>query len=234
MVARLAERDGHEQPSSRADDAAELAERVDARARVVLGREPVRRVVGADVLERRDEERLVEGAVLERQRPDVGRDALHPGHVPLSEVGPREVDAGAQEPGQVGRLGEGVADLEDAALRHEPREHPRHLDHPLVRAGRGLQPREPLAARAGAEAERDGVVERADARRLLGGHELVEERRARERPLRELRDGALARLGLGRPSQHLAECADDERVVGLALRVELGVDERVHRAQAYS
>ena len=99
---------------------------------------PYDRVVGADVLERRDEQRLVEGVVRERQRADVSRRALHPVDVPLREVDADELDTGAEQRGEVRRLRERVADLEHPAGRDEPREHPRDLDHALV--GRTREP----------------------------------------------------------------------------------------------
>ncbi len=92
-----------------------------------------------------------------------------------------------------------------------------------------------LAARPRAEPERDGVVELADACRFRGRDELVDEAsRATASPPRASRRARSRASSSGGRRSTLAEGAVDECVVGLALRVELGVDERVHRAQAYS
>ena len=77
----------------RREHATQLTERVRSRAGVVLGVEPVAGVVGADVLEGRDEQHLVDAVVGQRKRADVRRDPLHPLDVALGEVDPDELDA---------------------------------------------------------------------------------------------------------------------------------------------
>ncbi len=214
MVAGLAERHGDEHPPARPEDAGELAQRVDTGRRRILGCEPVPGVVGSDVLEGRDEEHLVDARVGERQRPHVGDEPLHALDVALGEVDPDELDARPEERDEIRRLRERVADLQHAPVGDEPREHPRDLDDALVRPRRRLQPPEPLAARSGAEPERDRVVELAHAIRLVRRRQLVEERRPRQRPLGELRQRPLARLVVGRSPQQLAKGALDEVGVG--------------------
>ena len=73
-----------------------------------------------------------------------------------------------------------------------------------------------------------GVVELPDARRLGSSRELVEKRRARERPVGELREGPLARLVVDRPAQDLAEHALDEGLVRRLVRIQRGCDPAVH------
>ena len=119
MVARLAQRDGDEQRPLRREHATQLPQRVRARARVVLGVEAVAGVVGADVLEGRDEQHLVDAVVGQRKRADVRRDPLHPLDVALGEVDPDELDARTEEPCEIDGLGVRVADLDDAPRRDE-------------------------------------------------------------------------------------------------------------------
>ena len=235
MVARLAQRDGDEQPSAPAKHTSELAERVDTGAGVVLCAQAVARVVRADVLERRDEQHLVDALVGKRQRPDIGHDPLHPLDVALGEVDADELDARAQQAREVGRLRERVADFEDAALRDQPRENPRDIDDALLRRRWRLEPRQPLAPIPGPQPERDGVVELADADRLRRDHELVEERRARQRAGSQLLERALARLRVRRTSKHGPERTLDEGVVGILVGFHRGEDEGIHvRRQSYT
>ena len=149
---------------------------------------------------------------------DVGDEPFHAVDLALGEIDADEVDPGPQKGPEVRRLGERVADLEHPAGRDEAREDPGDLDHALVRSRGRLEPREAHAPGAGAEAERDGVVELADALRLVGRDELVDEGRARQRPVGELRERPLARLVVGRPPQHVVEGAFDE----LRVRVLVG------------
>ena len=231
MVTRLAERHGDEQPGSRAQHAPQLAQSVGPRRRTFVRHEPVSAVVGADVLEGRDEECLVDARIGQRQVADVGLDTLHPVDVAAGEVDADDVDTRPQERDEVRRLGERVPHLEHAAGRHEPGEHPRDLDHPLVGPRRRLEPRERLAPRACREPERDRVVELPDTGRLRRGGQLVEERGARERPFGELSESPLARRVVRGPSQHVAERPLDEVGVGRLVRVEPGPDQWIHGGQ---
>ena len=88
------------------------------------------------------------------------------------------------------------------------------------------EPRSALAPRACGQAESDGVVQLAYARRLARG-ELVDER-AREASLGELRERPLARVVLRRATEHLAEGASDEGRIGLLVGLQRGADERIH------
>src|SRR6185436_29748 len=139
-------------------------------------------------------------------------------------------DPGPQEPCEIDGLRVRVADLEHAPRRHQPREHPWDLDDPLLRSTWSLKPCESLAAASGAEPERDGVVELADTCRLGRRRELVEEGRARERPVREHPERPRARLLVHGPAQDLPERALDELLVGARIRCERRGDARVHGA----
>ena len=136
--------------------------------------------------------------------------------------------AGAEKTRQVHRLGVRVADLDHAPRRDEAREHPGDLDDALIRPGRRLQPRQPLAARTSTQTQGDGVVELADPRRLGGGDELVQERRTRERPVGEHAERARAGLLVGRPAQDLAERTLDELLIRARVRLERRCDLPVH------
>ena len=138
---------------------------------------------------------------------DVGRDALHPGARRARRGRRRRARrrrAGA--PPRYGRPRRTRSRPRGRGPPHEPREHPRDLDHALVGAGRRLEPARRSPRARAAEPERDGVVELADARasrrsRARGG-------RSRARASRpQLRERPLARLGLGRAPQHHAERA---------------------------
>ena len=153
---------------------------------------------------------------------------LHAVDLALGEIDADEVDPGPQKGPEVRGLGERVADLEHPAGRDEAREDPRDLDHALVRSRRRLEPREAHAPAAGTETERDGVVQLADARRLVGRDELVDEGRARQRPVSQLGERPGARIVVGRPPQHLVEGAFDERLVRVFVGLQRGADERIH------
>ena len=64
------------------------------------------------MLERGNEQGLVEGTVGKRQIADVRLDGLHPVNVGRREIDAHELDTRAQERTEVRRLREGVADLE--------------------------------------------------------------------------------------------------------------------------
>ncbi len=213
VVARLAERHGDEEAPGRPQDPAKLAQRSSAARLVCVSLDAVDLVVGADVLERRDEQDLVERAIGKGQRARVGHDRLEAGNLGLGEIGADELaGVGLDESGDVGGLGEGVADLEHAAGSNA-REHPGHLDETLVRSGRRLQVAWPLTAGPGATCEGDHVVELSHTLELGRGGELVEERRARHGPLGEPGERPLARLCLGRAPQHERKRRIDELVV---------------------
>ena len=149
----------------------------------------------------------------------------------VGEIDADELDARAQQPAEVRRLGERVSDLEHAPSGTKAREHPRDLDHALV----GCRPAPGASgsargARSRAEPESDRVVELAHAldSSLVG--ELVDQRRARERPVRELRERTLAGLVVRRPPQDEPEHRVHELVVGPLVRGELGGDAGVHHA----
>ena len=79
-----------------------------------------------------------------------------------------------------------------------------------------------LPALARTTGERNGVVEEADMLELRAGDELVEEGRAGQRSLGELRECALARLVVRLPPQREAEHAGDERLVRGLVREQVG------------
>ena len=180
------------------------------------------------MLESRDKQYLVDAVVGQRKRADVRRDPLHALDVALGEVDPDQLDPGTEKPGEIDGLGVRVADLDHAPGLDETREGPWNLDDALVRPARRLQPRQPRAACTCTEPQGDRIVELADPRRLGGGDELVQERRARERPIREHAESAGPRLLVGRAAQDLAESALDELLVRPSVRVERRLDRRVH------
>ena len=167
------------------------------------------------------------GAVRERQCPDVCLDRLQACNLACREVCPDDLDARSQERAEVGALGEGVADLEHAAGRPQPGEHPRHLDDTLVRVGRSLEPANALAAPPRAQAQRNGVVQLLHAPELVARRELADQRRARERPFRELREGPLQGLLVRVAAQQQPERSLHERFVRPTLHGQLGLEPRV-------
>ena len=134
-----------------------------------------------------------------------------------------------EEPCKIDGLGVCVADLDNAAPgQDETGKGPRDLDDALVRPARRLQPGQPLAARPRAQAQRHRVVELADARRLGGGDELVQERRAGKRAVREHPERPRTGLLVAGAAQDLAERALDELVVRARVRLERRCDLPVH------
>ena len=125
---------------------------------VVRRLQPVDRVVGADVLERGDEQDLIEGTIVEREPANVGFGRLE-ADIARRKIDANELHARADERAEICRLGEGVADLEHATARSEPRQHPWNLDHTLVGSRRRLQPADSFSPRASAEAQCNRVVE---------------------------------------------------------------------------
>ena len=117
----------HGDEQSRAH-AAQLAQRCIEGVASLSG-ETVLGVVAPDMLERGDRDREVESTVLERQVAEVGLNARQPRH-----LGAHEVDAGqlgraeTEQPGEVRRLGERVADIEHTALPGVPRQAPGNVD----------------------------------------------------------------------------------------------------------
>ncbi len=117
MVSRLAERNRDEETPVAGKDARELTERSLSGAVVRLLLDPVDAVVGTDVLERGDEQDLVERAIGERKRADVRLDRLQSLHVALCEIDAHELDVRSKERREIRRLGEGVPDVEHAPFR---------------------------------------------------------------------------------------------------------------------
>ncbi len=228
MVAGLSERHRHEEGPVRPQDPTKLAQRSCPAAFVALAPDAVHRVVGTHVLQRRDEQHLVERAVRERQLPHVGLDGLHTLHLRGCQIDAHELDARAKESREICPLREGVPHLEHAA-RVQAREDPRDLDHPLVRARR-LQPAEPLSACARPQAESDGIVELANAPVLVAGGELVDQRCPRKRAVGQLCDRAVARLGIGLAAEHEPVHRVDELDVGAVASGELGREPGIHHA----
>ena len=215
------------QPAVGGEHAAQLAERGSARVGVVLGVEPVAGVVGADVLERRDAEDEVERAVAERQVADVGLDARQTGNVGGGEVDADElVEAGPEQGSEVRRLRERVPDLEPRRPRRA-REHPRELDHALVRAGgpwsqRGRSPRS-RAPRAKAIPSSSSRI-RSNSGAAASSCTSV----ARERSLAELGERPLARPRVGVAAQDEREDGVDEVLVRAVARVQPGPQLAAH------
>ncbi len=228
VITGLAERHRDEEASTSPEHAPELAECRVPRPGVGFGLEPVHGVVGADVLERRDEEDLVERLVRERELANVRDDGLHPLDVTRREIDPDELDSRTEKPSEIGRLCERVADLEHATLPAKAREDPRDLHDALVRGRRSLEPADPLASLSRAEPEGDGVVELPHTLGFLAAGELVDEGRPRERPVRKLRERTLTRLWIRLTPKDEPEHRVDELGVGAVVCGELGGDARVH------
>jgi hypothetical protein len=180
------------------------------------------------MLEGRDQQHLVDAVVGQGKRADVRGDPLHVLDFALGEVDADELDARTEEPCEIDGLGVRVADLDDAPGQDETGECPGNLDDALIRPARRLQPGQPLAARPRAQPQRDRVVELAHARRLGGGDELVQERRAGERPVREHPERPRQGFLVAGAAQDLAERALDELVVRPSVRVERRPDRFVH------
>ena len=138
LVVELAGRHADEDAAVLPDHTPQLAQRGLVAALVACAVDRVDAVVPPDVLERRDAEDELERRVLEGELADVGEDRSQPGHLGLGEVDADELlGAECREPGEVGRLGERVADVEHALLAVVAREAPGNLDDPLVaRRGR--------------------------------------------------------------------------------------------------
>jgi len=228
MVTRLSEGNRDEQTAVSLQHASQLAERCEASSAVALHHEPVPGVVRADVLECGHEQDLVERVIGEREPANVGLDGLHAVDVPRSEIGADELHACTEQPGDVRRLRKRVPDLEHTPSGAQPREHPGNLDHALVGAARCLKPADGLAARPRSEPEGNRVVELAHAFRLLARRQLVDQSRARESPLRQLRECAIAGLVVGRPTEDVPERQIHELVVRDHVRGELGGEPLVH------
>src|SRR5262249_49370448 len=131
VIAGLAERHRNEQRPVRTENSTQLPKSLTPTIVVTPGIGSVHRVVGADVLEGRDEKHLIERAITERQRAHVCLDRLHPLDISVCQVHADELDARAKEPREVRALRKGVPDLEHATSS-EAREHPRDLDDALV------------------------------------------------------------------------------------------------------
>jgi hypothetical protein len=122
----------------------------------------------------------------------------------------------------------GVPGLEHAPLAAVAADHPRDLDHAAVVPRRGAELARPLAAAPRPLAVRDRVVERPHPLELVAPHELLEERRARERAVAELRQQPLPRLRLGLATQRELEGERGELVVGDRGDVEVRLEPLVH------
>ena len=187
-VGGLAARHREQHAPAGGENATELPERAGAPGGVGVGPEPVGAVVQPDVLERRDAEDDVEGAALERELADVGRDGVQAGHVGRGQIDADELRrAQPDQLREVRRLREGVADVEHTRLAAISGKHPGDLDRPLVRARRGGELARALVREAGLAGPGERVVERAHQNELVTRGELVQERRARQRPSLERR-----------------------------------------------
>ena len=187
------------------------------------------------MLEGRDAEGEIERCVREWERADVGYDRSKARY-----VGPREIDTDdlvrtePDEACEVGRLRERVTDVEHAPLAGVAREAPRNLQRSLVAFGRCLQlTGAPWAAELGrprplGRCERERAVEQRHPPELVATHELPDEGRSRERPFAQLRERALAAVGLGRPAEHEQPDAIDELLVRARRRLEPGVEVSLH------
>ena len=107
-----------------------------------------------------------------------------------------------------------MANLEHATSP-KTRQDPRNLDHPLVRARRGVQPAQWLLTLPGGETEGDLVVELTDALELGSRDKLVQERRPRERSIRQPPECPLPRFGVGQSPKHQQKRAVNEAVYAL-------------------
>jgi uncharacterized cupredoxin-like copper-binding protein len=216
VVLRLAAGYGDQEPSTAGEDAAELLERRERGAGIGLGRGSVDAVVAPHVLERRDAEREIEGAVLEREAAHVGNDRPHPRHARLDEVDADELRrAACEQRREVGGLRVRGADVEDALARPHPRERPRDLDRPLVRPRRRLE--EPIPAC------RERLVERRELLELRAGDELAKERGARNPALER------GRLGIAPQDEPIG--APDELLVREVRELEMRLQPVVHRGR---
>ncbi len=209
----------------------ERAQRTLCSPLVAVDPQPVALVVAPDVLERRDADRELERTLAEGELPDVGERRAQPGNLGLREVDADELGCSERdETREVGRLGEGVADVEHARLAAVAGKTPGDLDHPLVGARRPRDSARPLVAQPGAGGEGERVVEQRHVGELGVRDELVEEPSARKRAVAELRERALPGRGLGIPAQHEPPELVDELLVTSSRGGEPGRERRVHGA----
>jgi len=211
-----------------------LAERRVERSVVALCRQPVLRVVAADVFEGRDRDHDVERSILERQAAQVGRHAFEARHLGRGEIdSDQPLGAEPAERCEVRRLGEDVADVEHARLASVAREAPRDLDGALVGARRSNEVPRPLAGCALRCSPGGSVVEQPHAAELGRAGELGDERRPRHAGT-EARDGLVELRGLDGAAQHRPPQPADERVVRSRGGVQPGFKRRIQAAQRYA
>ena len=149
MVARLADGHGRQQPAAGPQHASNLCEGLEPSAWAVV-REAVERVVGADVLERRDEQHLVERPLVEGKRANVPPRVPSAGNLPFGEVDTHEPVGPARERGR--------QDRPARRTRSRPRGRRRWRDGPAPTGSR----RSARRARAGPSG--DAAARRCSAR----------------------------------------------------------------------
>ncbi len=180
LVVVLSRRHADEQAALGREHAVQLAQG-GLVARVVARRlDVVDRVVAADVLEGRDAEHQVEGAVGERQLACVGDDGAEARNRLVGEIDADQLSrAERRQPGEIRRLGVGVAEVEHPPFAVVAGEAPRNLDRALV-ARRG---REQLArTRRPAHLPRPRALARRRRRRRRPARPPARTRRWRRAP----------------------------------------------------
>src|SRR5229473_5518717 len=129
---------------------------------------------------------------------------------------------------QVRRLGKGVADIEDSGLAAVPRQAPRDLDRTFIAPNRRAQLARSLAGAARPRSEGDRVVEGTYAPELLARDNVPNQRRARECPFLQPRDGVRERVGLRITTQREPVQPSDELLVREGGELEFSREAGIH------
>jgi UDP-glucose 4-epimerase len=209
-ILALTGRDAEEEPSVARQHTVQLSERALVTVLVRSGVDAVHGVVAPDVLERRDADREIEAATLEREVAHVGDDVGRLGEIDGDEV----MRVERPEPLEV--RGDRVRrpDVEDTPSATTG-EAPWDLDRTLVAPRRCVQRARPAAPRSLARREGEPVVEQLDALELTALDELAHEPRSRDLTALE----AAQRLRRRRAAEHKSPDLLDEIVHEAEARV---------------
>ena len=181
------------------------------------------------MFERRDTEHDVERSVAERQFADVGYDAVQPRDVAFSRVDADHL-AGpeARDRCEPRRLGERVADVEEAARGAEPSQDPGKLDRPLVDARRRRQLVRALVSLPCGAGAGKRTLEGVEPPELVARDEVSDNGGARRGVLAQRGERCVARIGVRGPTENEAIDALDEVLVRERCNLEIGRQPLVH------